>query len=196
MRQQADEDMEALGRDPGNKKPKQRLEMLSEIWHSCSRWRVGSALRMDLQQQLFHGEWLQKKLIFKAISLATCSGTWPSHCDAQTDFATPSCWPNCSGLWWSEQSCAHSGCSGIRANWRGEDGGRTYWTDDKLLKLLDDVNQFPQPRPVTRASYAQIYELFGRRGERTVCRQKSWLTYCRNDAARAAALERSGQPLW
>ena len=42
----------------------------------------------------------------------------------------------------------------------GEDGGRTYWTDEKLHKLLDDVNQFHNQELVLMPSYAQIYDFF------------------------------------
>ncbi|QPN58515.1 DEAD/DEAH box helicase [Synechococcus sp. CBW1002] len=42
----------------------------------------------------------------------------------------------------------------------GENGGRTYWTEDKLSKLLDDVNQFHNQDLSLMPSYAQIYEFF------------------------------------
>ena len=42
----------------------------------------------------------------------------------------------------------------------GEDGGRTYWTEDKLLKLLDDVNHFHNQDLLLMPSYAQIYDFF------------------------------------
>jgi DNA-directed RNA polymerase alpha subunit len=42
----------------------------------------------------------------------------------------------------------------------GEDGGRTYWTEDKLFKLLDDINQFHNQDLSLMPSYDQIYEFF------------------------------------
>ena len=42
----------------------------------------------------------------------------------------------------------------------GEDGGRTYWTEEKLIKLLEDVNRFFNQDLSMMPSQSQIYGFF------------------------------------
>ena len=70
----------------------------------------------------------------------------------------------------------------------GEDGGRTYWTEDKLFKLLDDVNQFHKQDLSVMPSQAQIYDFFKEQVEEPYAGK--------NPGSPIASMNRQGQLHW
>ena len=70
----------------------------------------------------------------------------------------------------------------------GEDGSRTYWTEDKLSLLLDDVNQYHKQDISLMPSYSQIYDFF---------REQTEEPYAgKNPSSPIAAMTRQGSLHW
>jgi len=70
----------------------------------------------------------------------------------------------------------------------GEEGGRTYWTEDKLFKLLDDVNKFHDQDLSLMPSYSQIYDFFKQQVDEPYAGK--------NPGSPIASMNRQGQLHW